>query len=501
MTASTASTVSAPFHTKALAPGTTLREWRLDGLLGSGGFGIVYRGTGVYFNDTVAIKEYFPSAISERVDGVTVTPTDASSEELYRHGLQKFLEEAKILWNLSRPERHPNIVCVRSLFEIHGTAYMVMDFEQGVSLADLLREGRRFDERSLLSVIRPVAEGLARAHGSGVYHRDIKPANILIADEGRPVLIDFGSARFETGQATSTKVTFYTPPYAALEQYVRTFPQGPWTDIYALGVTMYQCITGEKPPEVLERLHGGAQAPLAARVLPGYSPAFLAAVDTAMAIKPEDRPQSLGAWLRLLDPTYIAPESMPSDEATRIAARDSGGATTVVSNPTGWTNNLAVGEGAAVALPDGGVAILSEKPEGKKRRGKYGRRGGWRSISLGSIVFNLLLLGAAIVVSNSLLKALEQRVDWPIVAQARVFTDAVIAAGREGFERGGTVAGQWLEQGTQFIQQKTADGETAPPVASETSPPPASVPPAESKPASTTPSRPPAGPAKPASNP
>src|SRR5579871_5383945 len=114
------------YHIKALPPGTVLREWRLDSVLGTGGFGIVYGGTGVYFGETVAIKEYFPSAISDRRDGATVAPNDADSEELYRLGLQKFVEEAKILWNLSRPERHPNIVCVRNLFEIHGTAYMVM---------------------------------------------------------------------------------------------------------------------------------------------------------------------------------------------------------------------------------------------------------------------------------------------------------------------------------------------------------------------------------------
>ena len=88
-------------------------------------------------------------------------------------------------------------------------------------------------------------------------HRDIKPPNILITPEGRSVLIDFGSARFDTAEATSTQVTFHTPPYAAIEQYVKTYQQGPWTDIYALGVVLYECVTGIKPPEVLERLHGG----------------------------------------------------------------------------------------------------------------------------------------------------------------------------------------------------------------------------------------------------
>lgn len=294
-----------------MPPGTVLREWRLEQVLGVGGFGIVYRGKGVYFGETVAIKEYFPSAISDRIDGTTVAPTNSSSEEIYDLGRRKFLEEAKILWNLSRPERHPNIVNVRSLFEIHGTAYMVMDFESGVSLSEMLHAGQTFNEKSLLAIIRPIAEGLDRAHRAGVLHRDIKPANILIDKSERPVLIDFGSARFESGQATNTKVTFYTPPYAAIEQYVKTFPQGAWTDIYALGVVLYQCVTGEKPPEVLERLHGGVGQSLSARQWPGYSRTFTAAVDAAMAIRPLERPQSISDWLKLFEPAGETRQTNP----------------------------------------------------------------------------------------------------------------------------------------------------------------------------------------------
>lgn len=309
--------MSTAYHTKALPLGTTLREWRLEEILGAGGFGIVYRGRGTYFDEEVAIKEYFPSAISDRIDGETVKPTDSSSEEIYELGLQKFLEEAKVLWNLSKPERHPNIVSVRSLFEIHGTAYMVMDFEKGVSMSQMLREGRSFDETSLMALLRPIALGLERAHQGGVVHRDIKPANILVDEQGRPVLIDFGSARFDAGQATSTKVTFYTPPYAALEQYVKTYPQGAWTDIYALGVVAYQCITGEKPPEVLERLHGGLGETLSAKTWPGYSPAFTRAIDAAMGIRPNERPQSISEWLKLFD----APDEPADEDFTQITVR------------------------------------------------------------------------------------------------------------------------------------------------------------------------------------
>lgn len=323
------------YHNKALPNGTILREWRLEQVLGVGGFGIVYRGRGIYFDELVAIKEYFPSAISDRLNGETVAPTASSTEEIYKLGLEKFVEEAKILWNLSKPARHPNIVCVRSLFEIHGTAYMVMDFESGVSLSQMLHCGRRFDEKSLLDIIRPITEGLGRAHRSGVLHRDIKPANILVDETGRPVLIDFGSARFESGQATSTKVTFYTPPYAAIEQYVKTYSQGPWTDIYALGVVLYQCATGIKPPEVLERLHGGLGETFTAQPRPGFSERFGHAVDAAMRIRPSERPQSIAEWLKLFDREIVV---VADGDATRIASRisttaDAGAAVTEPDTP------------------------------------------------------------------------------------------------------------------------------------------------------------------------
>ena len=308
--------MSAPYHNKALPEGTLLREWRLEEVLGVGGFAIVYRGKDIHFGESVAIKEYFPGGISDRLDGVTVAPTDSSSEEVYQLGRQKFMEEAKLLWNLSHPERHPNIVSVRSLFEINGTAYMVMDFESGVSLSQMLREGKKFDEQSLLSIIRPIAEGLERAHRVGVFHRDIKPANILIGPEGRPVLIDFGSARFESSTATSTKVTFYTPPYAAIEQYVKSYPQGPWTDIYALGVVLYQCVTGEKPLEVLERMHGEDGRALSDRQWPGFSKTFIRAVDAAMAIRPLERPANLSAWLKMFDEKDPAPADVATGAAT-----------------------------------------------------------------------------------------------------------------------------------------------------------------------------------------
>ena len=314
--------MSKAYSNKALPSGTIIREWRLEDVLGVGGFGIVYKGRGIYFGELVAIKEYFPSAIAERDAEDTVVPIGSDVEEVHALGLKKFVEEAKLLWNLSTPTRHPNIVSVRSLFEIHGTAYMVMDFEDGISLSKLLKEGRRFNERSLWNIIKPVAEGLDRAHRVGVLHRDIKPPNILITDDNRPVLIDFGSARFEAAEATSTSVTFHTPPYAAVEQYVKTYDQGPWTDIYALSVVLYECVTGEKPPEVLERMHAGLGTPLSDGHWPGFTKKFLQAIDAGMTIKPTDRPQSIREWLAMFGKKDSETPVGTDDEATRFFAHE-----------------------------------------------------------------------------------------------------------------------------------------------------------------------------------
>jgi serine/threonine protein kinase len=314
--------VTKAYSNKALPAGTIIREWRLEDVLGVGGFGIVYKGRGIYFGELVAIKEYFPSAISERDSEDTVVPIGSDVEEVHALGLKKFVEEAKLLWNLSTPTRHPNIVSVRALFEIHGTAYMVMDFEDGISLSRLLKEGRRFNERSLWNIIKPIAEGLDRAHRVGVLHRDIKPPNILINDDNRPVLIDFGSARFEAAEATSTSVTFHTPPYAAVEQYVKTYDQGPWTDIYALSVVMYECVTGEKPPEVLERLHGGLGEAISDGHWPGFSKKFLQAIDAGMTIRPNERPQSIREWLTMFGKKEELDVSGGEDEATRFFAHE-----------------------------------------------------------------------------------------------------------------------------------------------------------------------------------
>lgn len=312
--------MSDAYHHNALSPGATVDEYRLIEVLGEGGFGIVYRGEGRYLGDQVAIKEYLPRHLATRTAGTTVAPTSSDSEEAYAWGLKKFQEEARILWKLAQPERHPNIVAVRRFFEANGTTYMVMDFEEARPLSELLKGQATLPQKRLETALVSLLSGLKRVHQAGVWHRDIKPANILIRDDGSPVLLDFGAARQTLDAQTRSIVAAITPPYAAFEQYAARGNDGPWTDIYALGVTLYRCITGKLPPDSAERLDEDKLTLLSDMDLPGYTPAFLSAVDKALAIRAKDRPQSVDEWLALFD----------SPDAGRADALDSGGDTTVL---------------------------------------------------------------------------------------------------------------------------------------------------------------------------
>lgn len=364
------------YHHNALPPGSTVDEYRLIEVLGEGGFGIVYRGEGRYLGDQVAIKEYLPRHLATRTEGTTVAPTSSDSEEAYSWGLKKFQEEARILWNLAQPERHPNIVAVRRFFEANGTTYMVMDFEEARPLSDLLKGKATLPQKRLEAALFSLLSGLKRVHTAGVWHRDIKPANILIRADGSPVLLDFGAARQTLDKQTRSVVAAITPPYAAFEQYAARGNDGPWTDIYALGVTLYRCITGELPPEAAERADEDTLVPLSERDLPGYSPAFLAAVDKALAVRAKDRPQSVEEWQGLFDVS----------EPAAADAVDSGGDTTV----------LRVASTPAAAAPEEGASRPSSTLVGERERiseSRHSETSSNKRLALIGAVIGLLLVG------------------------------------------------------------------------------------------------------------
>ena len=299
----------------ALPMDTMIQEYRIVRVLGSGSFGIVYAAENKYFPETVAIKEFLPRDLACRKEDGTVLPLSSETEKPYRWALHKFIEEARILWELAK-KRHRSILRVTRLHEENGTAYMVMDYEKGRPLSQALLEQGTLSEEELKTILEPLLEGLERVHAASVWHRDIKPDNILIRSDGSPVLIDFGAARREVAGAARSLMNIFSPAYAAPEQ---VFPaageQGPWTDIYGLGATLYRAVSGNKPTNASDRLRAVAYEP-AARVAEGnYTPTFLAAIDAALELKTVDRPQSIIEWRQLLEKEQ-EPTATHSDEAT-----------------------------------------------------------------------------------------------------------------------------------------------------------------------------------------
>ena len=248
------------FHEKeeqpylALPLGTILNGRYMTGkVLGIGGFGITYLGYDLTLDIRVAIKEYMPSAMATRhADRYQVTLTGKSDAD-YRYGMQRFLDEAKILAKL---QNTPNIVNVQNYFQENNTAYFVMEYVEGQNLKSwLASHGGRISWQQALELLVPVMKALSKVHAQHILHRDISPDNICITDSGESRLLDFGAARVTLGDGKSVSVIL-KHGYAPEEQYSTHGNQGPWTDVYAMGATLYRCITGVLPPDAVERMHG-----------------------------------------------------------------------------------------------------------------------------------------------------------------------------------------------------------------------------------------------------
>jgi len=283
---------SLPQYRNALQPQTTLHEYRIEQVLGAGGFGTTYLARDTHLDKHVAIKEYFPSDIAMRASEGTVQPATSQHEEDYKWGLDRFLLEARTLAKFS----HPNIVRVVRYFEANGTAYMVMDYERGEPLKNLLIVNPRLPEAQLRGLAGPLLDGLRAVHAAGFLHRDIKPDNIFVRSDGTPVLIDFGSARNALGGETRALTAILTPGYAPLEQYSSDGRQGPWTDLYALGGVFYRCVTGTQPPDAVARMRNDTLADGLAKAASVYSAHFLRAIAWALALDEKKRPQQVDAF-------------------------------------------------------------------------------------------------------------------------------------------------------------------------------------------------------------
>lgn len=247
-----------PENTAFLPEGTTIQNrYTLGAPLGQGGFGITYIAYDNKLRTRVAIKEYYPGDIAQRIPGDVGVAPYARSEEDYEHGKKRFIEEAI---TLARFSDFPGIVSVRDCFEDNNTAYMVMQYLDGIDLKEYLkRKGGKLSPEEAVSILTPVMDALREIHRTGVIHRDISPDNIFITTEGQVKLIDFGSARQAMGGNRSLSIQL-KPGYAPEEQYRTHGEQGPWTDVYALAATLYRIVTGVIPPESLERLANDALA-------------------------------------------------------------------------------------------------------------------------------------------------------------------------------------------------------------------------------------------------
>jgi serine/threonine protein kinase len=282
-----------------LPVGYWLGNFRIDGVLGRGGFGVTYRAWADDLQEPVAIKEYYPSDIALRRPGEhTISARTPRDTDSFEWGRQRFIDEARTLAALRQANpRNYSIVRVRMLFEEHGTAYMVQDFIEGYPLSEYLEDHRTVPEELLKRWLGGILDGLAVVHGQDMIHRDLTPSNILIEDDDTPVLIDFGSARNLVESHTRLHDRVYKQSYAPIEQSsTDSARQGPWTDIYSLAVVLYESVTGGLPPEAPDRVEEDACTPAAQAARGTYTPAFLAAIDHGLAVFSRDRPKSIEEW-------------------------------------------------------------------------------------------------------------------------------------------------------------------------------------------------------------
>jgi serine/threonine protein kinase len=283
----------------ALPVGVALQEFEITGVLGEGGFGIVYLARDRHLGREVAIKEYMPASLAARGTDRGVVVRSRSQQQTFAAGLQSFISEARLLAQF----KHPALVEIFRFWEQNGTAYMAMPFYRGVTLKQHLKShGDSVDEAWLRELLLPLLDGLEHLHAAQCYHRDIAPDNILILENGKPILLDFGAARRIVGDVTTGLTVILKPGYAPVEQYAddASVAQGPWTDVYGLAAICYLAVTRSAPPASVTRLMRDPLAPLVSQGVQGYSKQFLLGVDKGLAVRPENRPQSIAEFRRAL---------------------------------------------------------------------------------------------------------------------------------------------------------------------------------------------------------
>ncbi len=336
-------------HANCLPVGTIVADFEIIGLVGEGGFGIVYLAKDVNLDRPVAVKEFMPSSFAGRVDGLSVAVRAANHRATYEAGLRSFINEAKMLARFS----HPALVEVYRFWEGNGTAYMAMRYYTGETLRQHLARGDMvFDEETIAQTMAPIFDALEMLHREQVYHRDIAPDNIMLSD-GKPVLLDFGSARRIIGDGTQALTTVLKPGYAPIEQYVDdgTMKQGPWTDVYALGGVLYHLATGKPPIQAVSRLLTDPLPSVHALVGDRFSMTFSNAVSKAMAVRLEDRLQNVHELSDMLGWNTARPTRVMTLPSAAYARQSAGG-----GDPA-----LLAGSESPVTAPAGPANVVAAK--------------------------------------------------------------------------------------------------------------------------------------------
>lgn len=318
MTPPTQSVLDPQQHASAAQPlpvGHRMGELEITGVLGIGGFGIVYRAWDLALQRVVAIKEYMPSMLAVRQGDLTVSLRGERFSATFQAGQAGFINEARLLAQFD----HPGLIKVLRFWEDHGTAYMATQFYEGQTLKQRMAGGKALPEAGILRLMAALLGALETLHRAQCFHRDIALDNILIQPDGHPVLLDFGAARKLIGDMVDDSTVMLKPGYAPIEQYTDdpAFRQGPWTDVYALGAVIHVLVCGELPPAAVVRSIQDTYVPLQGRVI-SYSSRLLQAADQALSLRIEDRPQSVAAFATLLGlqspkpGQYKVPEAEPA---------------------------------------------------------------------------------------------------------------------------------------------------------------------------------------------
>jgi serine/threonine protein kinase len=303
--------------TQIIAPlpaGFQLDDYRIDRKIGGGGFSIVYLAFDT-MGEPVALKEYLPDGIVRRAEHGMVVPLSPEMEGSFRQGMRFFFDEGRTLAHIC----HPNVVRVLSFFRANETVYMVMQYERGKTLQRHIQEmgAEPMRESYLRGIFIRLLNGLREVHANRLLHLDIKPSNIYIRNDATPVLIDFGAARQALSNDGLTVTPMYTPGFAAPEQYSQRDRLGPWTDIYAIGASLYACLAKAPPPPAKERLDEDKFIPAATRLKGQYSEAFLELIDSMLRLNYLDRPQSVFAVQKQL--IAVKPGDVPTEAPNLLA--------------------------------------------------------------------------------------------------------------------------------------------------------------------------------------